>query len=86
MLGGAGGSQLTIGGLEAVVHSVAGCRWGVTELVGEAVFEDAVVRGARIGVESVWVGALFDLAQQQPQAVESLGDLICAAEAGVGVG
>lgn len=85
-MGDAGGLQLTIGGLEAVVRSIAGCCWGVTELVGEAVFEDAVVRGARIGVESVWVGALFDLPQQQPQPVESLGDLIGAAEAGVGVG
>jgi hypothetical protein len=36
-------------------------------LVGEAVFEDAVVRGARIGVESVWVGALFTWRRNSPK-------------------
>jgi hypothetical protein len=35
---------------------------GGAELINEAVFEDAVVGAAGIGVERVWKGALFDLA------------------------
>ena len=83
MLAGAGGLQLTIGGLVAVVDSVSSCPWGVAELIGEAVFEPVVVGGAGIGLERVWQRALFDLAKQQPQVVEGVDDLVSGAEAGV---
>jgi hypothetical protein len=79
------GAQLGISGLEAVINSVGSCRWGVAELIGEAVFEDAVVGSAGIGVEQVWEGALFDLAEQQSQVVEGVGDVVGGAEPGAGI-
>jgi hypothetical protein len=82
-LGAAGGLQLTISGLEAVVDTVGSCRWSVAELIDEAVFEPVVIGGAGIGVERVWEGALFDLAYHQSQVVEGVSDLVGGAEAGV---
>jgi hypothetical protein len=67
VLAGAGGLQLTISGLVAVVDSVGSCPWGVAELIDEAVFEPVVVGGAGIGLERVWEGALFDLASNSPK-------------------
>jgi hypothetical protein len=85
VLGAASGLQLAISGLEAVINSVGSCRWGVAELIGEAVSEDAVVGGAGIGVEQVWEGALFDLAEQQSQVLEGVGDVVGGAEPGAGI-
>jgi hypothetical protein len=80
-LGGAGGLQLTISGLVAVVDSVGSCRWGVAELIDEAVFESVVVGGARIGVEQVWEGALFDLATHYERPVTAYARGMCSGRA-----